>query len=39
MVTAAIFDLVAINLFNYFVEQPSVEKMYGAKSSGKQVLE
>ena len=30
MLVAATVDLVGINLFNHFVEQPSVRKMYGS---------
>ena len=30
MLVAAIIDLAGINLFNHFVEQPSVRKMYGS---------
>ena len=33
MLVAAIIDLIGMNLFNQFVEQPSVKKMYGGQSN------
>lgn len=32
MFGAAFLDLALVNLFNYYVEQPSVKKMYGSQS-------
>ena len=32
MFGAAFLDLALVNLFNYYVEQPSVRKMYGSQS-------
>ena len=33
MLVAAFIDLIGMNLFNQFVEQPSVKKMYGGQSN------
>ena len=33
MLVAAFIDLIGMNLFNQFVEQPSVMKMYGGQSN------